>query len=144
MSDKKQTHEDLERSDQVKRGSDRGFGIVFAVVFVIIGLWPLLGDGGPRIWSLVIAGAFLAVALVRPRLLGPLNLIWFKFGMLLHHVVSPVILGLIFFVSVTPVALIMRVLGKDPLRLKMDPDTESYWLKREPPGPPPDSLKNQF
>ena len=87
---------------------------------------------------------FLVVSLIRPGLLHPLNLIWFRFGMLLHRVVSPLILGLIFFVSVTPVALIMRVLAKDPLRLKFDREARSYWLDRDPPGPAPDSLKNQF
>lgn len=144
MSKQLHTHETHKRTDQVKRGSDRTFGIVFTVVFALIGLWPLISGGGPRLWALIVAGAFLAVALIYPKILGPLNLVWFRFGMLLHRVVSPVILGLMFFVSVTPIALIMRALGKDPLRLKFDPDAETYWLTREPPGPSPDSLKNQF
>ena len=144
MTKQLHTHETHKRTDQVKRGSDRAFGIVFAVVFALIGFWPLVSGATPRIWALAIGGVFLAVALIYPRVLGPLNLVWFRFGMLLHRVVSPVILGLMFFVSVTPIALIMRALGKDPLRLKFDPEADSYWLTREPPGPPPDSLKNQF
>lgn len=144
MANKPQTHETRRRSEDVKLGSDRTFGFVFSAVFAIVALWPLIGGGGPRIWALVVAASFLALSLIRPRLLHPLNLVWFRFGMLLHRVVSPLVLGLMFFVSVTPIALIMRLLGKDPLRLKFDPDTESYWLDRVPAGPAPDSLKNQF
>ena len=139
-----QTHETRQRTEDVKLGSERAFGIVFTVVFAVIALWPLIGGAGPRIWALAIAAAFLAASLIRPRVLRPLNLLWFRFGMLLHRIISPVILGLMFYVSVTPIALIMRVLGKDPLRLKFDRDAETYWLKRDPPGPEPDSLKNQF
>lgn len=139
-----QTHETRQRTEDVKLGSERAFGIVFAVVFAIIALWPLIGGNTPRIWALVIAAAFLAVSLIRPRVLRPLNLLWFRFGMLLHRIISPVILGLMFFVSVTPIALLMRVFGKDPLRLKFDPEAESYWITRDPPGPEPESLKNQF
>jgi len=144
MANQPQTHETRRRTEDVKLGSNRAFGFVFTVVFAFVALWPLVGGGGLRIWALVVAALFLAPALIRPNLLRPLNLIWFRFGMLLHRVVSPLVLGVMFFVTVTPTAVIMRLLGKDPLRLKFDPEAESYWLDRQPPGPAPDSLKNQF
>lgn len=137
-------HEPASGEKPVKGSSDRAFGIVFAVVFLIIGLWPLMGDGGVRIWSLSIAGGFLAVAIVCPVILAPLNRLWMRFGLLLHRITNPIIMGLVFFVTVTPTALIMRMLGKDPLNRKIDRDAQSYWIDRRPPGPSPDSIKNQF
>ena len=144
MADQPQTHESRRQTERVKVGSDRAFGIVFAVVFAVVALWPLTDGGAPRLWSLIIAAGFVGIALIRPALLHPLNIVWFRFGMLLHRVISPLVLGLIFFVSVTPVGLLMRLFRKDPLRLKFNPDAQTYWLERDPPGPAPDSLKNQF
>jgi hypothetical protein len=137
-------HETLEARSEVAQGSERGFGVVFAVVFAIIGLWPLLSGAGFRTWSLVIAAGFLAAAFVAPRLLAPLNRLWFRFGMLLGHIVSPVVMAIIFYLTVLPTGLAMRLLGKDLLRLRFDPEAESYWIHRDPPGPAPDSLKQQF
>lgn len=131
-------------SGPVQIGSERSFGIVFAVVFVLIGLWPLKAGGDVRLWALGLAAAFLLVALVAPRLLKPLNLIWFKFGLLLHKVMTPLVMGLLFFLTVTPVGMLMRATGKDPMRLKRDSTATSYWITRDPPGPKPDSMKNQF
>ncbi|WP_234016247.1 SxtJ family membrane protein [Magnetospirillum gryphiswaldense] len=125
-------------------GSERSFGIVFAVVFALIGLWPLKAGGDMRLWALGLAALFLVVAFVAPKLLKPLNLLWFKFGLLLHKIMTPLIMGLLFFLTVTPVGMLMRATGKDPMRLKRDPDAASYWIDRDPPGPPPDSMKNQF
>jgi len=139
-----QTHESFERDQPVKGSSDRSFGIVFAVVFGIVGFWPLIGGAAPRLWSLIVAAAFLGVAVVCPRLLAPLNRLWLKFGLLLHKVTNPIIMGLVFFLAVVPTALIMKLLGKDPLRRKLDKQAQSYWISREPPGPPPESMKNQF
>jgi hypothetical protein len=93
---------------------------------------------------LAIAAGFLAVALVRPSLLSPLNRLWFMFGLLLHKIVTPVIMGLIFFLTVTPTGLIMRLSGRDPLRLRRDPEAKTYWIEREPPGPDPETMRNQF
>ena len=138
------SHEDYTRSSKVKRGSDRAFGFVFAAVFLIVGLLPVLDGGAPRLWSLAVAGAFLLVALVVPRVLSPLNKVWFKFGLFLHHVVNPIIMGIVFFIAVVPTGLIMRAVGKDPLHLQREPNAKSYWIMREPPGPAPESLKNQF
>ena len=128
----------------VKTSSERGFGLVFTAFFALLAGLPLLHGHAPR-WSLLaVAAVFLALALLSPSLLAPLNRLWTKFGEILHRVMNPVIMGLMFFLIITPMALAMRLAGKDPLRLRMDPDTDSYWIPREPPGPPPESLKNQF
>ena len=137
-------HESFDREDDVKVGTERSFGLVFAVVFTAVGLWPLIDGGGPRLWSLGVAAGFLLAALVAPRALRPLNLLWFKFGMLLHHVVTPLVMGLLFFATVTPIALLMRIFGKRPLDLAFEPDAKSYWIERDPPGPEPGSMKRQF
>ncbi len=138
------THESFSRDEAVKVSSDRAFGIVFTVLFTVIGLWPLIHGGEVRIWSLVLAAVILSVALIRPSLLAPFNRAWMKFGLLLHKITNPVIMGLIFFLTVTPTALIMRAMGKDPLRRKFDPSATSYWIDRDPPGPEPETMKQQF
>jgi len=138
------THERLAVHDSVKGSSDRSFGIVFAAVFTIIALWPLLAGAEIREWSLAIAVAFAGVALLRPGLLAPLNRLWFRFGLLLNRVVSPVVMALLFYLIITPFALGMRLAGKDPLRLKYDPKVPSYWIPRAPPGPAPETIKNQY
>lgn len=137
-------HERLSADKEVKLGSDRSFGLVFTVVFAVIGAFPLIHGLPPRVWALGIAAGFLLVSLVRPRSLRPLNLLWFKFGLLLHGIVNPVIMGLLFFVTVTPMALALRLLGKDPLKRRLEPAATSYWIIRQPPGPAPESMKNQF
>ncbi len=138
-------HEDLNRHQEVRPGSERGFGITFAVVFAIIGIFPaLFGDGGVRWWALALAVAFLAVALIRPGILGPLNLAWFRFGMLLGRVVTPVVMGGLYFLTVTPVGLLMRLFGKKPLPLSFDPQAPTYWIPRDPPGPEPETMRKQF
>ena len=137
-------HEDLARSETVKGGSDRAFGLVFTVVFAIVAGWPLL-DGNPlRWWALVPAAGFLAAALIRPALLAPLNRLWTRFGLLLHRVVNPLVMGVMFFLLITPMGLALRLLGKDPMRLRRDPAAASYWIAREPPGPAPETMKQQF
>lgn len=141
---KNATHEGFGRKDEVQLGSDRSFGLVFTVFFAVVGAWPLLDGAEPRLWALGAAAAFLVLALALPRVLHPLNLLWFKFGLLLHKVMTPLIMGLLFFVTVTPVGLLMRATGKDPMRLKRDPSARSYWILRQPAGPAPDSMKNQF
>jgi len=139
-----QSHERLTRDEPVAISSERSFGFVFAAVFAIIGLWPLLDGDGPRLWSLGVAVAFAAVAVLRPALLAPLNRLWARFGLLLHHVVNPVVMAVLFFLTITPIGLIARLFRKDPLNLKFEPDRRTYWIEREPPGPPPETMKNQF
>lgn len=126
------------------KSSDRSFGFVFAVVFALIGCWPLLHTQPPRWWALGIALAFALAALVRPRILHALNRGWLAFGHLLHRVVSPLIMGTIFFLCVTPIAWIMRLRGKDVLSLARRPDLSSYWITREPQPPASETMKRQF
>lgn len=137
-------HEDLNRKNDVKMGSERGFGFVFAVVFAIIGLWPLIGDGAIRVWAMGVAAAFLAIALVVPRALRPLNIAWFKFGLLLYKITNPIVMAVMYYIAVVPVGLLLKVFGKDPLLRRFDPEAKSYWIDREPPGPEPESMKRQF
>lgn len=124
--------------------SERSFGIVFTAVFLIVGAWPLLSGGPPRWWALAIAGAFLVAGLALPRILRPLNSAWLRFGLVLHRIISPLILAMLFYLTVLPTGLVMRALGKDPLRLRFDRNARSYWIERSPPGPDPESLRNQF
>lgn len=144
MSKPQGTFEGQSHGRKVEMGSERSFGIVFAVVFAIVCLLPLKEGGEPRLWAGIVAVAFLAVAFTVPKLLKPLNRLWFLVGMGLHHVVTPVVMGMVFFLTVTPIGLIMRALGKDPMRLKRDDAAASYWIIRQPPGPAPDSMRRQF
>ncbi|MBF0176406.1 MAG: hypothetical protein HQL63_06100 [Magnetococcales bacterium] len=127
-----------------KTSSDRAFGLVFAVIFGCVGLIPVLRGAPPRVLLLVIAGILLTVALAVPALLHPFNRLWLAFGDLLHHVMNPIIMGVVFFVVITPISLLMRLFGKDTLRLRTDAKATSYWIIRTPPGPEPESCKNQF
>jgi hypothetical protein len=137
-------HEDLTREQQVEQSSDRSFGLVFAGVFVLIAGWPLFHGEALRWWAVAVAAVFSLLALLKPALLAGLNRLWVKLGVLLGRIVSPVALGVVFYVALTPIGLLMRLTGGDPLRLKRDPGAASYWIPREPPGPPPDSMTNQF
>jgi saxitoxin biosynthesis operon SxtJ-like protein len=138
------THEDFSRKEDIKPSSDRSFGLVIATVFLLITFWPLIRGEPVRWWALAVAGVFLALAVTWTAALAPLNKCWTKLGLLLYRVVSPIVLGLLFYMTVAPIALVMRLLGKDPLRLRRDPDAASYWIDRTPPGPAPESMKNQF
>ena len=123
-----------------KLPTNKNFGIVFSVIFLIISLFPLINDGSLRIWSLIVSTIFLFLGLTNSKILTPLNKIWFKFGLLLGRTVSPVIMGVIFFLVVTPTAFIMRLVGKDLLNLKFSKD-KSYWIKKTGPK---SNMKNQF
>lgn len=137
-------HEDLNRDQHVEGSSDRSFGLVFAAVFLVIAVIPLFHGEAIRWWSVGVAVIFALVALLKPALLAGLNRLWMKLGLLLGKVVSPIALGILFYIVITPIGLMIRLTGKDPLRLKFDPDAASYWIPREPPGPPPGSMNNQF
>ena len=126
--------------DDVKLSSNRSFGIVFFVVFLFIALYPLSYSGEIIKWSLVISLIFLLLGLVNSKILTPLNKIWFKFGIFLGNIISPIIIAIVFFLVVTPVGLIMRVLGKDPLNLKFNAK-KSYWIEKSGPK---SKMKNQF
>ena len=138
------THEDFSRNYQVKASSNRGFGWVFTAVFLIIGLWPLFYGGALRWWSLIVAALFMLITLVAPALLALPNRLWLRFGLLLNRIISPVVLAFLFYVVVAPMGALMRLFGKDTLRLRRNDADGSYWIKRDPPGPKPDSLHHQF
>ena len=125
-------------------GSDRGFAAVFTAVFLVFALWPVWHGAGPRWWLLALAAATALAGLVTPQMLRPLNVAWFKFGLLLSRIMTPVVMGVIFFLVVTPTALVMRLRGADLLKLRIDRDARSYWIERSPQGPDPKSMRNQF
>ena len=135
-------HEDIERPAEVRSGSDRSFGLVFAVVFAVIALWSTPGGGEVRWWAVTMAALFAFVAVARPGLLAPLNRLWFRFGLLLGRVTTPLVLGLIFFLVVTPTALLMRLTGRDVLRLRAGQGAE--WITREPGANRGDQMTRQF
>jgi hypothetical protein len=137
-------HEDFSRRELPQGASDRSFGVVFAMFFAVVSLWPVRHGNPLRGWALALSGAFLGVALAFPRLLHPLNWLWTRFGLLLSRVTNPILTGLMFYLLFTPMALVLRALGKDLLRLKFDPMSESYWIPRNPPGPPPETMRRQF
>ena len=137
-------HEKYAEREIVKGSSERSFGIVFTIVFLVIGLWPLPSGNGVNLWALIVAAVILALALTAPRFLAPFNRLWTRFGLFLHPITSAIIMGLIFYVAVTPTALIFRILGKDPMRRRLDPEAATYWIDREPPGPAPETMKHQF
>ncbi len=129
---------------EIKMGSERSFGIVFCIVFVIVALFPLTGDGSIRWWSLAIAAVFLGTAFVAPDVLRPLNRLWFRFGLLLNKIVSPIVMGILFFLTVTPIGLIMRLWKRDPLKQEFDAGVESYWIIVDSEHAEKSSMKNQF
>jgi hypothetical protein len=127
-------------SKKIKVASNKSFGIVFFVFFLAVALYPLIYNEELRIWSLILSLIFLVLGLVNSSILTPLNIIWFKFGIFLGKIVSPLVMGIIFFFVVTPIGLIMRILGKDLLNLKYNLN-KSYWIKKSGPK---SKMKNQF
>ena len=138
------THEDLSRTHEVRASSNRSFGWVFTAVFLIIAVWPLVSGGMVRWWSLLVAAAFALVTVAAPKLLAVPNRLWMRVGLLLNRIISPIVLAFLFYVVVTPMGVLMRVFGKDSLRLRRDASDTSYWIERDPPGPKPDSMNHQF
>ena len=126
---------------KIKMSSNRNFGFVFFIVFLIISLWPLQHEGQIRIWSIVISLIFLILSLMNSKLLTPLNQLWSRFGLLLGNIVAPIVMGLVFFLVVTPVGIVMRIMGKDLIRKKLNKNNKSYWIKREKPI---GTMKKQF
>jgi hypothetical protein len=128
------------KNSNIKIGTNKSFGIVFFLFFLIVSIFPLLKDGNIKVWSLIIAIIFLILGLLNSKFLAPLNKIWFRFGILLGSFVSPIVMGLVFFLIVTPTSLIMRVLGKNLLNLKKGNKT-TYWIERSKIK---SKMKNQF
>ncbi|WP_026606340.1 SxtJ family membrane protein [Methylocapsa acidiphila] len=140
-----QTHETVLSFRKVALGSDRKFGLTFALIFAILGAWPLLRHAESPKWALLaLAALFLATAIVRPRWLAPLNRAWFKLGFLLNKIANPIIMGVLFFGAIVPLGWFLRKKGEDLLRLQIKPDAASYWIERDPPGPAPGTLTKQF
>ena len=124
-----------------EQSSPKSFGVVFSIVFLMVGLYPLINSEGVRAWALIVSSVFLLLAFVVPNALSQLNKLWFKFGMLLGSIIAPIVMALVYFLTVLPTGLIMRLLGKDLLKQKLDKNSKSYWIERnEPMG----SMKNQF
>ena len=128
------------KNSEIKIGSERNFGIVFSVVFLIIAIYPLIKGNDLQIWSLIVSILFLALGLINSKLLRPLNKLWFRFGLFLGKIISPIIMGFIFFFVVTPTGLIMRILRKDLLSLNYNKN-KSYWIEKKGPK---SKMKNQF
>ena len=126
--------------NDVKIGSNKSFGIVFFIVFLLISLYPLINQENIRIWSLIISFIFLILGLLNSKILNPFNKLWFKFGIILGRIISPIVMSIIFFFVVTPIALLMKLLKKDLLNLKFN-KTSTYWIEKSGPK---SKMKNQF
>jgi Saxitoxin biosynthesis operon protein SxtJ len=137
-------HEFQARAEIVKIPSERSFGLVFAGFFAFLAGLSFYHGGGHWQYWMTLAVVFAMFAYAAPSVLAPLNRVWAKFGLLLHHIIGPLFLGILFYVCVTPYGFLMRLAGKDPLRRKFEPGAKSYWIVREPPGPAPETFKNQF
>ena len=124
--------------------SERSFGLIFTGIFLIVGVFPLITGGSYRQWALIVAAMFAVPALLLPAILAPLNRLWVKFGLLMHTIVNPILMGLVFFIAVLPTGLILRLLGKDPMHRKFDASKQSYWINREKDSLSKESFKDQF
>lgn len=131
---------------RINQSSDRSFGLVFAAFFLAVALFPIFSQphGDVLTWALIVAASFFFLALFLTRVLSPLNWIWTQLSNLLSKVTSPIAIGLLFYIGIVPISITFRALGKDPLKLKFDPHTSSYWITRNPVGPLNESMKNQF
>ena len=130
-------------NDNIKTeiGSEKNFGIVFSIVFLLIGLYPLMNGEGILIWSIFLSFIFVMLAFLLPKTLTRLNRLWFKFGLMLGSIIAPVVMALVYFTSVVPLGIIFKILGKDPMRRKLDKSSKSYWISKEQPN---SSMKDQF
>ena len=139
-----QTHETVSSFRKIAVGSNRKFGLLFGMFFGILGLWPLFHHNSPKWWLIAISGGVLTAALFFPRCLALPNRAWFQLGLAMNKVVSPVIMGGLFFGAVTPIGWYLRKTGKDLLSLKLNPEAVTYWIERKPPGPAQGTLTKQF
>lgn len=135
---------DLQGKTEIRMGSERSFAWVFAAVFCIIAVFPMFFSGHVRLWSLAVAAVFAITGVVRPEILRPLNLLWFRFGMLLNSIVSPIVMGLIFFTTVTPIGFIRRLFNSDPIGQKLDPECDSYWVEIDRENSAQSTMRQQF
>ena len=131
----------MKRNSNIKISSNRNFGLVFFIVFLIVTIWPITYDEPVRIWSAIISSFFLILGLMNSKLLTPLNKLWLKFGMILGDIIVPIVMGVVFFLVVTPIGLVMKIMGKDLLNKKYDKKKNTYWIKRNVPI---GTMKRQF
>ena len=132
------------REEKIEGSSDRMFGLLFAAIFAGLALWPVIHGEKIRFWALAVGGVFMLLALAWPRALSWINRQWMRFGLLLNRIVSPVAIGVVYYLTLVPMGLLMRACGKNPLRLRFDRAAASYWIPREPPGPDPQTMNDQF
>jgi hypothetical protein len=145
MQNESAMHEDFSRPEEINRSSDRSFGFVIAAVFAVVGLLPLFHSPPTlRWWALAVALAVAGCALFWTAPLAPLARLWFRFGLLLATIVSPIVLALLFYIAILPIGLLMRIFGKSPSAFEGKRDGDSYWIRRDPAGPPPATMKHQF
>jgi hypothetical protein len=137
------THENLDRDEPASPGSDRTFGLVMAGALALFGALNFYHSGWLWRWELALAALFVAAAWLRPGLLHPLNRLWMKLGLVLHRIVNPIVMGLLFYGTIWPTGLAMRMRGRDLLRLRREPSSETYWISRAP-GPQPETMRDQF
>jgi len=131
----------MEKYSKIKIGSNRSFGLVFFVVFLIIGLWPLKNGSSINFWLIGISIIFLVLGLMNSKFLNPLNKLWFKFGIMLGAIIAPIVMSIVYFLVVTPIGLLMKIIGKDLLNIKYDKSKKTYWIKRNIPV---GTMKRQF
>jgi hypothetical protein len=127
--------------NKIKISTNRNFGLVFFIVFLIVSIWPLTNEEPARIWSAIISSVFFILGLMNSKLLTPLNKLWFKFGMILGSIIAPIVMGIVFFLVITPIGLFMKIIGKDLLNIKYDKRKKTYWVKRNIPI---NTMKRQF
>jgi hypothetical protein len=132
---------EYKRHIEVESGSEKSFGIVFTIVFLLVGLYPLVNNKDILLWALITALIFFLLAYMAPKVLALPNKLWFKFGLALGAVVAPVVMALVYFTTVVPIGLIMRLMGKDMLRQKLDKNAKTYWIERDQPMR---SMRDQF
>ena len=137
------THENFNRDEAASPGSDRTFGLVMAAALALIGAINFHHSGRLWRWELVLAALFLVASLAKPSMLHPLNRLWMKLGLVLHRIVNPIVMGLLFYGTIWPTGLVMRMRGRDLLKLKREPSSDTYWIARVP-GPQPETMRDQF
>ena len=137
-------HEDFSRSHRSKDFSDRSLGFTFAAFFALLAVWPWLRHKSFHSGWLILSAVFLLIGWLAPGLLHPVARLWAGLGRLLQRIVNPIVTSLIFYLVFVPMGLVFRLLGKDPLRMKIERNAETYWMRRNPPGPAPQTMRNQF
>lgn len=137
-------HEVLHRPRHIRRSSDRTLALVLAAFFMVVALAPYIHGRAPRLWAVFVSAALVVVGVVAPRILEPVNTYWTRLGAVLQEIMNPVVMGLVFYSTIVPIGVIMRLLGHDTLQLRWDPGVSSYWIERKPHGSQPGSMKAQY